>query len=82
MDADADVDLKREIDGVNVTGGVLEWLFSDANAAKKAGTAITALGTFSDGALLDIEAVVNTASTANDPGAMNVYATILREPGL
>lgn len=81
-DADVDIDLNLEIGGTNVTGGVIEWVAADANAAKKAGTAITANNIFHEGDLIDIEATLNTAGTANDPGAMNVYANVLVEPGL
>jgi hypothetical protein len=80
-DADVDLDLNLEIGGTNVTGGVIEWVAADANGAKKAGTAITAANVFHEGDLIDIEVVANTAGTANDPGAMNIYANVLLEPG-
>lgn len=81
-DADVDQDINLEIGAVNVTGGVIEWLFSDAIGAKKAGTAITALGEFHEGDLIDVETVVNTAGTAADPGFMNIYAEVEVLPGL
>lgn len=81
-DADVDVDINLELDAVDVTGGVIEWLFSDAIGSKKAGTAITAANEFHDGALLDIEVAVNTAGTTADPGLMAIYAEIEYLPGL
>lgn len=81
-DADVDQDLNLEIDGVDVTGGVIEYLFSDATGVKKQGTAITALNIFHEGSLIDVDSVVNTAGTAADPGAMNLYAEIEMDLGL
>jgi hypothetical protein len=75
-DADADFSINLEIGGTNVTGGVITWLFSDANAAKLSGTAITAGNVFHEGDLIDIEVVANVASTAADPGLLAVYADI------
>lgn len=80
-DADADLDVNLEIDGTNVTGGVVEWVTADANGAKKAGTAVTAENVLHEGDLVDIEVVANTASTADDRGAMGIYAVCLLEPG-
>ncbi len=80
-DADADYDINLEIGGVNVTGGVVEWLFSDAVGTKKQGTAVTANNVFHEGDLIDVELVENTAGAAGD-GHMNIYAEVLMEPGL
>jgi hypothetical protein len=81
-DADVQQDINLEIDGTNVTGGVVTWLFSDAVGAKKSGTAITAANVFSEGSLLDVETVATVAGTTADPGLLNLYATVLLEPGL
>ncbi len=81
-DADVQQDINLEIDGTNVTGGVLTWLFSDAVGAKKSATAITALNVFQEGSLLDVETVATVAGTVADPGLLNLYATVLLEPGL
>ncbi|ANS05693.1 hypothetical protein [uncultured Mediterranean phage] len=80
-DADADGDINLEIEGTNVTGGVIEWVTADAIGAKKAGTAITAEDVFHEGDLIDVECVENTAGTAAD-GYMTIYANVLTEPGL
>ena len=81
-DADVDLDFNLEIGGVNVTGGVIEWLAADVNGAKKAGTPITGTNIFHEGDLIDMEVVANTAATANDPGAMNIYAEVELLPGV
>jgi hypothetical protein len=81
-DADVDLDFNLEIGGTNVTGGVLEWLFSDAIGVKKTATAITAANVFHEGDVLDVEVVVNTAGTAADPGLMNLYIDVLIDPGI
>jgi hypothetical protein len=81
-DADVDISLNLEIGGVNVTGGVITWLFSDVYGVKKSGTAITALNVMHEGDLIDVEAVYNAAGTATDPGLLNLYATVQIVPGL
>lgn len=81
-DVDFDMDINLEIDGTNVTGGVIDWKFSDAIAAKKAGTAITGTNRFGTGSLIDVEVTIQTAGTAADPGKMAIYANVIREPGL
>ena len=77
----ADLDINLEIDGTNLTGGVIPWLLADAQGAKKAGSAVTDDGAnlFHQGDLIDIEITMNTASTA---GLMAVYANVRAEPGL
>ena len=77
----ADLDINLEIDGTNLTGGVIPWLLADAQGAKKAGSAVTDDGAnlFHQGDLIDIEITMNTASTA---GLMDVYANVRAEPGL
>lgn len=81
-DADVQQDINLEIDGTNVTGGVVTWLFSDAVGAKKAGTAVTALNVFNEGSLIDVETTATVAGTTADPGLMAIYADVLVEPGL
>lgn len=73
--AGGDADVNLEIGGVNLTGGVVEILTGDARAAKKNGTAITALNNFRDGDLLDVEMVQNVAITS---GRFQLFATIER----
>lgn len=80
-DADATATFNFEIGAVDVTGGVITWATADVLGDKKAGTAITALNVFHAGDLLDVECAAGTAGTAAD-GYMNVYATVLMEPGL
>lgn len=67
-----------EIEGINVTGGVVTIADADAVAAKKSGTAITALNEFHDGDLLDVEAVVGVANTS---GRFDLWAVIEYQPG-
>lgn len=81
-DADADVDANLEIGGTNVTGGVIELITADVLAEKKSGTAITAANEFHDGDLLDVEGVMNTAGTIDDPGEYDLYITVEYLPGL
>lgn len=83
-DADVDIDVNIEIGGVNVTGGLVELLFSDVTGDKKAGTAITADGgnIFHQDDLIDIEGLVNTAGTLTDVGLYNLYAEVEPLPGL
>lgn len=80
-DADVDISINLEIGGTNVTGGVINWLFSSANGVKLACTAITAAATFHEGDLLDVEHVANVAVTATDPGLLNLYVEYDILPG-
>jgi len=80
-DADADYDINLEIDGTNVTGGVIEWVTADVIADKKAGTAITAANVLHIGSLVDVEKVQNTAGTVGD-GRMGIYATVVLDLGV
>lgn len=77
VDADMNMDIQLEIDGVNTTGGIITLNFADAIAANKAGTAITAGEAFREGSLIDIEALAAgfVAGTAGD-GVYNVYAEV------
>ena len=75
----ADLDVNVEINGTNVTGGVIEWLLADAAGTKKAGTAVTAANRLHHGDLIDLETVENTASTA---GLMAIHAVVRKELGL
>lgn len=81
-DADVDHSINFEIGGTNVTGGVLNWLFSTALGAKLACTAITpSTAVFHEGDLLDVETVANVAGTTSDPGLLNIYAEYDILPG-
>lgn len=53
--------LNAEINGTNVTGGVVTLTEDDAKGTVKPGTAITAANTFAPGATVDIEAASVTA---------------------
>jgi hypothetical protein len=68
-------DLNLEIDGTNVTGGVVtvSTAAGGTKGTKLSGTAITAANTFSEGSLLDIEAVLGTDMTA---GRVDLYAEV------
>ena len=83
VDADVDIDYNLEIETLNVTGGVIEFVTADLIGAKKAGTAITDDGTNSgeEADLIDVEAVANTAGTAVD-GYMGIYAQVQTQLGL
>lgn len=81
-DADVQQTINFEIGGVDVTGGVITWLFSDTLGTKKAGTAITAANVFHEGDLIDIETMATVAGTTADPGLMALYATVEVLPGL
>ena len=74
-----DLDINLEIDGTNVTGGVVEWLRADAIGAKKSGTSVTAANEFHEGDLIDIEVAVNNAGTA---GLMQVWGVVEWLPGV
>lgn len=81
VDADMAMTFLLEIDGTNVTGGVVTLATADTAALKLSGTAITALNTFSEGSLIDIEATVTGAGTAGD-GIYNVYIEVERLLGV
>jgi hypothetical protein len=81
-DADVVQTINLEIDGTNVTGGVVTFQHDSAVAAKLAGTAVTAANVFNEGSLIDIETVATVAGTTADPGLLAVYADVLIEPGL
>ena len=82
-DANVDIDANLEIDGTDLTGGLIELLFSDVTGDKKAGTAITADGTniMHEGDLIDVEGLVNAAGTLTDVGLYNLYAEVEPLPG-
>lgn len=81
-DANVDISVNLEIGATNVTGGVVNWLFSSAIGAKLAGTAITALNEMHEGDLIDVEAVYNAAGTSTDTGLMGLYAEVQLEAGV
>lgn len=64
--ASGTADLNLEIDGTNVTGGVVtvSTAAGGTKGTKLAGTAITAANTFSESSVLDVEATVGTDMTA------------------
>lgn len=70
--------INAEIDGTNVTGGVVTVATGDAKATVKQGTAITALADFNEASLIDIEAVVGTDMTA---GRFDLFAIVERALG-
>jgi hypothetical protein len=80
-DADWAQTLNLEIDGTNVTGGVVTMATADAQGDKQAGTAITAANEFGAGSLLDVEAASVTAGTANN-GLYNLYVRVEMQLGL
>lgn len=80
-DADWAQLLNLEIDGTNVTGGVVTMATADAQGDKQAGTAITAANEFSAGSLIDVEAATVTAGTANN-GLYNLYVRVEMRLGL
>jgi hypothetical protein len=81
VDADATATINVEIGGTNVTGGVITFATADVLGDKKAGTAITAANIFHEGDLVDLEVTAGLAGSAAD-GYMNVFASVLKEPGL
>lgn len=71
-----------ELGGVNITGGVVT-VSTAAQAAvgtKSAGTAITALSTFHDGDLLDIEGA--SAGGTRTSGSVGLYAVVKKKLGV
>jgi hypothetical protein len=77
--AGADISYNLEINGTNVTGGVIQCLLAGGTGTKNAGTAITAENVFHEGDLIDIEVAVGTASTG---GLVAIYAEVERLLGL
>ena len=81
-DVDVAIDINLELDGTNLTGGVVSWVAASAIAAKLAGTAITGItNEYHEGSLLDVEATYGTAGTASDPGILNLYIVVQKLPG-
>ena len=70
--------LNVELDAVNVTGGVVTIATGDVMGANNAGTAVTALGVFHRGTLLDVEAASPVTFTG---GSFDLYARVIRKPG-
>lgn len=71
--------INLEIDGTNVTGGVVTVATGDAKAAKKSGTSVTGNNTFNEGSLLDVEASTVTDMTA---GRFDLFAKVERLVGI
>lgn len=72
-----------EIDGTNVTGGVITYATgtgTDTLGEKLAGTAITAANVFHEGSLLDIEGA--SAGGTRTSGKLELYATVARKLGV
>ncbi len=80
-DADWTQLVNLEIDGVDVTGGVITQATADAQGDKQSGTAITGTNEFAAGSLIDVEAASVTAGTANN-GLYGVYAKVELRLGL
>lgn len=80
-DTDFAATVNLEINGVDLTGGVVTIGFADACGDKKAGTTITGANEFRMGDLIDIEIAIGTAGTVND-GQYNLMARVERLPGL
>ena len=71
--------LNVELDGTNLTGGVVTIATGDAMGDNKAGTAVTAsTAVFHRGTLLDVEAASPTTFTG---GSFDLYARVIRKPG-
>ena len=70
------VALNLEINGTNVTGGVVTVATGDAKAARKDDTAITATNTFTAGQSLDVEASSVVAMSA---GRFDLFARVQRD---
>lgn len=77
--AGADIDINIDIDGTNLTGGVIPWLLADGIGTRKNGSAITANNIAHEASGVDVEATVNTASTG---GLANLYFQITHRFGL
>lgn len=74
--------LNLEIDGVNVTGGILTLGFADAQGAQLDATGITALNTYNQDSALQLELVASgTGFTAAQDSYYRVYAVIEHLPG-
>ena len=82
-----DQDLNLEIDGTDVTGGVLTLGFGDADAAADIGTAVaatavTAANTFIEGSVVELEmAASGTGFTAGENGSFAIVMTVEYLPG-
>ena len=74
----ADLDINLEIGGVNLTGGVVEWLIADVAGTRKTGTPVTALNIWHKTDDIGFDVVENSASTG---GLMTLWAETIREPG-
>lgn len=77
--AGATASINLEIDGTNVTGGVVTIAENDAKGTKKAGTAVTAANTFSEGSTIDVEAATVTDASA---GSFDLYMEVERLAGV
>lgn len=76
-DANMHMDIQFEIDGANLTGGVITLDFADTIGLKKSGTAVTGGNTMREGSLIDVESLAAgfVAGTAGD-GIYNLYAEV------
>jgi hypothetical protein len=81
-DADVSSTVNLEINGTNVTGGVVTLAFGDAEGDKKSGTAVTAENVFHEGDLIDVELAVGTAGTNTDPGLYALMVEYETLPGI
>ena len=74
--------LNLEIDGTNVTGGVVTMSTAAGGTlgTKLAGTAVTAENVFHEGSLIDIEG--SSAATTRTLGQLDLFATVLRRFGV
>jgi hypothetical protein len=72
------LDLNAEIDGTNVTGGVVSLTSANQTplGARVAGTAVTAANAFSATSAIDIEAANVTAFSE---GAVTLYLTVVAD---
>ena len=75
----ATVLINLEINGTNLTGGVVTIAENDAKGDKKAGTAVTADNRIHEGDLIDIEAAALSALTT---GTFDLYMVVEGQPGL
>ena len=71
-DTDVAATLTVEIDGTNVTGGVVTLAFGNTVGLKIAGSAVTAENVFHMGSLIDVETSTVTAGTMGD-GEFSLY---------
>lgn len=80
-DVDVSSTLNVEINGTDVTGGVVTLAAADTAGQKKSGTAVTAANVMHAGDLIDIELTVGTAGTATDPGLYSLFVEYETLPG-